>query len=182
MMWSHIISLSDLPDGKLQANGDRDTNASLFVELNSRDADLEDIAGRLMVPSVQSITATIEIYRPIKQRTLIMVQAEFEAQCHLQCGVTLEPFATVIQDTITQTFSTKEITPANEEDDVPEYIADGELDVADVVLQLIAISTPAYPRKPNIKLEDVVTDKETVNQPEQKENPFASLADLKGKL
>ena len=181
-MWSHVINLSDIPDGKLLASGDRDTNASVFVTLHSRDEHLVQLADRLMVPSVQSITAEIEVYRQIKQRTLIMVQAQFEAHCHLQCGVTLEPFATVIGDTITQAFTTKEITPTDEADDVPEYIAGGELDVVDVLLQLVAISTPTYPRKPNINLEDVVNDKDTVNQPEQTENPFAKLADIKDKL
>ena len=181
-MWSHVISLSDLPAGKLSANGKRDANASIFVDMVATDTDLTAIAERLMVPSVQSITAHVEVYRQVKTPTLIMVQATFETHCHLDCGVSLEPFPTVIKDTITQDFTTKEIPPINEDDDVPEYITGGELDIADVVLQLVAITIPPYPRKPDIELENLVANKETVNQPEHKQNPFATLADLKDKL
>ena len=181
-MFSHIINLSDLPPGKLQANGDRDSNASICVELVANNGDLDAIAGRLMVPSVQSIRANIELYRQIKTPTLIMVQATFTADCHLQCGVSLEEFPMVIQDTITQEFTTKEIIPTDEEDDVPEYVTGAELDIADVLLQLIAISIPPYPRKPDRELENMVANKGSVNQPEHKQNPFASLADLKDKL
>ena len=181
-MWSHVISLSDLPPAKLLPSGDRDPNASIFVTLNTDVHDLDGIASRLMVPSVQSISADIELYRQMKQNSLIMLQATFTAQCHLQCGVSLEEFPVTMRDTLTQQFTTQEIIPTSEEDDVPEHITDGTLDIADVLLQLVAISIDPYPRKPNIELENVVPDTDTVNQPEQTRNPFAGLAELKDKL
>ena len=181
-MWSHIINLSDLPPAKLLPSGERDPNASIFVTLTAHAEDLDTLASRLMVPSVQSISAEIELYRQIQQRTLIMLQATFTAQLHLQCGVSLEEFPVSMDETLTQQFTTKEIIPEGEEDDVPEYITDGTLDIADVLLQLVAISIDPYPRKPNIELENLVPNKETVNQREQTKNPFAGLAELKDKL
>ena len=122
------------------------------------------------------------MYRQVSQRNLIVVEAAFQVNLHLTCGVTLEDFSTEISETMTQDFSTTEIIPQDEGEDVPEYIEGREMDLVDVLAQLIAVNIEPYPRKPDADLAAVVSGKVGVNEEEQKENPFAKLADLKGKL
>lgn len=181
-MWSYLISLTDIPDGKVLPNGDVDPNSFVSVQLRANESVCQDLADRLMVPSVQSVVADVQVYRQVGQRTLICVACDFTANVHLTCGVTLETFATTLNDTLVQDFTTKEMIPQDEEDDVPEYIEGRELDLADIVVQLVALSIPAYPRAPHADLQGIIGDKSGVNEDIEKRNPFAKLSDFKKRL
>lgn len=181
-MWIYSIETSDIPDAKILDNGTRCPSSIITKTITTTESDCADLAGRLMVPSVQSVCADVRVYRQAGQRTLIMLECDFTAHMNVMCGVTLEPYAIELSDTVTQEFSTREITPENDDDDVPEHIAHGVMDITDIVAQLVALAIPAYPRSPHADLDGIVADKPHVNDGADKPNPFAKLSDLKGRL
>lgn len=181
-MWTYNLDTSDIPDAKVLSNGEINPNSVVSVQLRANESACVALAERLMVPSVESVRADVRVHRQFGQQSLILVTCDFTAHMHLTCGVTLESFATILQDTVVQNFSTKEIIPQDEEDQIPEYIKGHTLDLADIVAQLVALAIPPYPRAPEADLRAVEGIQTCHHQNQEKINPFAKLSDLKKRL
>ena len=63
--------------------------------------------------------------------------------------------------------------PAHEEDDPPDPIVDGKIDLGALAAEFVALALDPYPRKPGARFEPVDVE------PDRERIPFAGLARLK---
>lgn len=110
-----------------------------------------------------------------KQRRKV-VSCIIEGFVFLTCQSTLEDFRhrIAIDDRIVLVDSESELPPIEEESDTEDYlVADGPVDVLDLVEDAILLSLPMIPRKPGIEAAGASKG----GGPRQ--SPFAALASLK---
>ena len=72
----------------------------------------------------------------------------------------------------------------NAQGDAPEPLTGNMLDVGEIVAEQLSLTADPYPRRPGIKLEDVMPKPKGVGRrsaPEPRRHPFAGLAALKDK-
>ncbi len=68
--------------------------------------------------------------------------------------------------------------------DAPEPLPGHLLDVGEIVAEQLSLAADPYPRRPGVKLEDVLPKPRRdgrVGRPEQRRHPFAGLAALRDK-
>lgn len=104
------------------------------------------------------------------------VAGRLKAELAQTCGITLEPLPVTIDETFTVSFAeavdadSDEIV-VNMEDESPDLVEDGQIDLGQVVVEQLALRLDPFPRKPGA---------EFVQPPEPGEiSPFAVLKTLK---
>jgi uncharacterized metal-binding protein YceD (DUF177 family) len=152
------------------------------------------------VTSIESLKAVLKI---AKQGKDIRVTGEVHASVTQECVVTLEPFTSEIVEEVDVRFASPagpppsqprdgarlsrrraqdlmEHRPApapviatHEEDDPPDTIIDGKIDLGALAAEFMALGLDPYPRKPGVAFAEIVDD-EVIE-----ESPFAQLAGLK---
>jgi uncharacterized metal-binding protein YceD (DUF177 family) len=147
--------------------------------LKTSTAQIEAIAAFLDIPSVESLDATVTI-TPARGGSF-HVTGEVKARVHQLCGVSLEPFPTAIHEQIDARFAPgdrleatvkKEVERTLEDEDPPEPLTDGMIDIGALAVEALALGLDPYPRKPGIEAA-VLGDNDV------SESPFAVLAALK---
>ena len=116
------------------------------------------------------------IARLDKQRRKV-VSCIIEGFVFLTCQTTLEAFrhAVSIDDRLVLVDDESQLPPIEEESDAEDYlVADGPLDVLDLVEDAVLLSLPMVPRKPGLD-----EGGEPGEAKEPRESPFAKLASLK---
>jgi len=111
-----------------------------------------------------------------KQRRKV-VSCIIEGFVFLTCQTTLEAFRHKIsvRDQLVLVDSEAMLPPIEEESDAEDYmVADGPIDVLDLVEEEVLLALPMVPRKPGLP----EADKPAAQKPE---SPFAALAGLKKK-
>ena len=106
-----------------------------------------------------------------------VVSCIIEGFVFLTCQTSLEPFRhdVAIDDRLVLVGSESELPSIEEESETEDYlVADGPLDIRDLVEDAVLLALPMVPRKPGLEAprqgrEDAV----------RKESPFAALASLK---
>lgn len=139
------------------------------------------------------------------QKGGLSVTGEMRARITQICVVTLEPFETEVVEPIEVKFAAEtaranpgaadplptksarsrrvnrpaQAAPATafEDDDPPDPIIDGRVDLGALVAEFLALSLDPYPRKPGVEFEPA-----PAAASEAAENPFAKLEALKSKL
>jgi Large ribosomal RNA subunit accumulation protein YceD len=142
-------------------------------------AQCDAIAAFLDIPSVESLDATVTI-TPARGGSF-HVTGEVRASVHQLCGVSLEPFSTAIHEQIDvrlapddrlETVVKKEVERTLQDEDPPEPLTNGMIDIGALAVEALALGLDPYPRKPGIKT-PVMGDNDV------SESPFAALAALK---
>jgi uncharacterized protein len=155
----HLDRLSDQPmvfEGKV----DIEEFPRLEESLASRDIDLR-----------YTVTARLETGRKK------VVSCIIEGFVFLMCQSTLEAFrhGISIDERLVLVDHESSLPPIEEESDAEDYlVADGPVDVLDVVEDAILLALPMFPRKPGIGDEAV-----SIKEESPRESPFAALASLK---
>ncbi len=133
------------------------------------------------VEDVKSFTADISVKSDIKNH-MVKVKGTAKAEIEHQSVVSLENFVHPYEVDFEVLFDTKatyeqirhEYEDINE--DAPEIVEDGQIDLAKVAMEQIALVLDDYPRKDGEVFEFVSEfDEETT----QKNNPFTVLAKIK---
>jgi hypothetical protein len=106
-----------------------------------------------------------------------------EAEVVQACVVTLEPVAGRVSEPVSLRFAPEaarradavdvDVDLAAEDDDPPEPIVGGQIDLGAVMVEFLALGLDPYPRAPGAAFE-------ASTEREQPEHPFARLAALKG--
>lgn len=104
-----------------------------------------------------------------------------EADVVQLCVVSLEPVAQHLAEDFSLTFSLDpvpteddlELTLADE--DLPEEVLDGVIDLGEAAVQQLAVSLDPYPRRPGAQVPAALTPAEA-----EPDGPFAALGKLKG--
>jgi len=105
------------------------------------------------------------------------VSCIIEGFVFLTCQTSLEPFRhdVAIDDRLVLVGSESELPSIEEESETEDYlVADGPLDIRDLVEDAVLLSLPMVPRKPGLE-----APKEDREDAVRKESPFAALASLK---
>lgn len=143
--------------------------------------DLEFLAEVLKVPAVKAFSA--EIYtKLIKKEHKLLVWGSVKAELELQSVISLEYFAKTYEPEFSVWYDTQATYNSlremeyDLEDDVPDLIVDGKIDLGQIAIEQLALVLEDYPRR-----EGEVFEFAAEFDPNEKntENPFSVLAKLK---
>ena len=150
-------------------------------ELNASPQELEFVAGIMKVPSVKSFTAEIYV-RLHKKEHLADVWGSVDADVEQTSVISLENFIHPYHADFTLKFDTK-MTEAelrelefDIEDDVPDILDNGQIDLAAVAMEQLALVLDDFPRREG---EVFSFQSEFDEETTPRANPFAVLKNLK---
>lgn len=147
---------------------------------------LPAIAAQLGLVSIESLEARYTLSRNGER---VKLDGRIAARLHQACVVTLDPFPVQLDVPVQLDFAPEEevatFARRNERDDAeidievllneedpPEAIVDGVIDLGGFTLEFLALALDPYPRKPGASFESSAGDTGA-------ESPFAALAKLK---
>jgi uncharacterized metal-binding protein YceD (DUF177 family) len=173
----YSVSFEDLP-----AEG-------LWVSLTAGDAERSALAERLDVAEIEKVGAEIELawVRDQMGRRLIAITGEVHASLTQICVVTLNPLPAELDCVIDLRMTDRpdvaepDWEADHDDDDPPEYLPEGAIDLAEVIAQQLSLDINPFPRSPDLPYQDVSAggDGDHADAPEK---PFAGLAALREKL
>lgn len=157
------------------------TNGRL-VTIETDSEQREALAERLKVSEVTDFSASVTATR---FRGGIRVQGKVDGAVVQPCVVTGDPVSQTISepvdrillpghDAASQASAGAEIFVNLEDDDLPDYFEDNEIDLTDLVLEIFALSIDLYPRKPGAELPEELAGDDPAEL-----SPFAALKALK---
>jgi uncharacterized metal-binding protein YceD (DUF177 family) len=165
------------------------------VALSSTAQQRRDLARRLKVDSVDNLSASVVVERRPNSH-IIHVTGAVTADVVQSCVVTLEPVRTHLDEEIDSWFSDeKDIVSLNRvkreqqglradaeleiltEEEDPEPVHEGVIDVGELAAQYLSLAIDPYPR--SITARNMPEGNETVITAGERPNPFAALKDWK---
>lgn len=144
------------------------------------------LARRFGLREVASLTAHIHL--KASSGGVIRLSAHFSAQVVQTCVVTLEPLPATVEDGFRMSFS-PEVGGEDDagldidlslDDDPPDPIVDGAIDVGEAVAEYLALSLDPFPRKEGAEFIAPILPDEDDDEPKEP-NPFSVLTKLKEK-
>ena len=168
-LWNVPVVVADIPE-----SGRR-------VELTADSATCEAIARAAGVVGLSALRAEFEL-SPIA-REGVRVLGRVIATVEQNCVVTLDPMTSQIDELIDMTFvpadtaapSADSSAPGLNEDDPPEILENGTVDLGALAAEFVILGIDPYPRKTGSAFEAPAADDTAVA------HPFAALAALKPK-
>lgn len=151
------------------------------------------LAKRFDLVAVDALTASVRLRRV--RGEMVKVTGRLSADVVQTCVVTLDPVPAHVEEEFTALFAPDHLLPKEEdeeemtfsvemlEEDVPEAMPGGRIDVGELVAQHLSLGLDPYPRKAGIAFEEIDEGEGPDSAPAQAEaakpNPFAALARLK---
>ena len=142
---------------------------------------LEFLTDVLQVPSVKSFEANIWL-KFYKKRGILDVWGNINANIGLVSVISLDEFDKLHQTDFKITYDTnatyEEIKEQDDDimADIPDIITNGEINLADIAIEQLALILDDYPRKAGEVFDEVIEDVSPIRN-----NPFAVLEKLKKK-
>ena len=153
----------------------------LHVKVEASAEERRRIAAEFELAALDALAGSFHV-RPTSAG--VRVEGRVEARLCQICVVSLEPFEVELSEPVDLRFAPKseraeaepprggEILVSLEEEDPPDPIIDGRIDLGAATLEFLALGIDPYPRKPGVELPcDVAPD-------EKPPSPFAALAGL----
>jgi uncharacterized metal-binding protein YceD (DUF177 family) len=162
--WSQSVVVADLPpEGEV-------------FELVPDEATRAAIARHVSVLALPVLRAQIKVIPAGKGG--VLVEGDLEATVRQSCVVSLEAFDAELREAVTARFAPEAPAIAGPvvelgQDDPPEPLVDGAVDLAAVVTEFLALAIDPYPRKPGAVFVPPAETKEP------SASPFAALGKLK---
>lgn len=164
---------------------DRIPSGGLEMDITANEAERKALADRFGILSIDSLTAHVRL-KPIRGGRQYRLAGEFTAEVVQACVVTLEPVRARLDESFRMAYGLDEdelpagaeIEISFEEDEPPDPIEGGTLDVGEAVAEHMALALDPFPRKPGARIS---AGCEPVPEVEEKPNPFAVLARLRQK-
>lgn len=164
---------------------DRPKELHLTAEKAERDA----LARRFDLKALDRLEAWVTV-KPQSKGRIIRLDGHIEGDVTQTCVVTLDSMAASVAEDFSMVFSAerednapgREVLLEVEDDDPPEPIIDGQIDLGEVVAEHFSLAIDPFPRKPGAEFtpEAIPGDGGGADEgPEEKPNPFAVLAKLK---
>lgn len=167
-IWSHKVSVDDVPETGLHVDLDADASTR---------AALAKAAGLRDLPRLE---ASLDVSR--HGRGGLRVEGEMVAVVGQTCVVTLEPIENELREPIDLAFTAPasasladesgEATMQFGDAEPPEPLVGGEVDLGAIVTEFLMLGIDPYPRKEGVEFEPP-------QQEDMSGHPFAALAALK---
>lgn len=153
------------------------------LDLSAKPAEREALARRFGLQSLDSLTATVWL-KAVAGGTLIRLSGSLAAKVVQTCVVSLEPVPQEVAESFTLSFSADQDEPAPgselelsfDDEDPPDPIIGGAIDVGEVVAEQLALALDPFPRKPGTAFAETAEDGPAE---EKRPSPFAVLAQLR---
>jgi uncharacterized metal-binding protein YceD (DUF177 family) len=151
-------------------------------EIVANPAERGRLAERFELLALDRLTATLGLKRG--RGGLIQVRGRFEAEVVQACVVTLEPVRSRLSESFTVAFGTGsraaggEAVIGLEEEDPPEELIEGRIDLGEMVAQQLAVALDPYPHTPGAGDKAGISPAGEAGA-EKKASPFAALAQLR---
>ena len=150
--------------------------------VTATEAECKALAARFDVLALENVNATINLRR-VAGGTAIKLDGSIEADVVQSCVISLADVHDHIQARFETFFTenaddvTDDIEFSPDDDDPPEMVQNGMIDLGEVVAQYLCLEIDPYPKAPGVSLPAQHTEVGA----EVKNNPFAALAALKDK-
>jgi uncharacterized metal-binding protein YceD (DUF177 family) len=162
---------------------DQVSTRGIELDLTAKPSELKALADRFGLVELKDLEASLRL-KLIANGTMVRMTGVLTASVVQTCVVSLEPVENEVRESFSVTFSAEaeaelgEIDLSIDEDDPPEAIVDGTIDVGEVVAEYLALALDPFPRKPGAQY---VETGEQPAAPEKKANPFAVLEKFREK-
>jgi uncharacterized metal-binding protein YceD (DUF177 family) len=139
------------------------------------------LAERFGLLALDRLEATLSLKRG--GGGVIQVRGRFVAEVVQACVVTLEPVPSRLSESFTIAFGSAATTAGGtvviglEDEDPPEELIEGRIDLGETVAQQLAVALDPYPHAPGA--EKAAASDEGETGAEKKASPFAALARLR---
>ncbi|HLO76741.1 MAG TPA: DUF177 domain-containing protein [Magnetospirillum sp.] len=171
-----------VPEFSRHVRVDQIPAAGITLDLKAKPAELAALAERFGLQSIDDLEATVTL-KAVAGGTIFRLDGRFCAHVVQTCVVTLEPVPATVAEEFSLTYGgveadeyDAEIELSLEEDDPPDPVVDGMIDVGEAVAEHVALALDPFPRKPGTAFEGGDPEPE---EEEKRPNPFAVLAELR---
>jgi len=158
------------------------------VVIEASEAERAALAARFGLTALHRFAATA-LVRPLGRGrgvTRVELLADLEADVEQTCGVTLDPVPGRIAEAVRRRFSDEGApddtavldVPAGDEDDDPDPIIDGTIDIGEVLAEALGLALDPHPRAPGAVFDSAAWSEED-EAAETATGAFAALAALK---
>ena len=161
------------------------------LEISTTESERAALAKRFGFLGLPDFSARVTVDR--RPGGQVVVEGLLRGRIVQACILSLDPVTQELDDAFRLVFAedvTEERDPEsgdallNAQGDAPEPLVGNMLDVGEIVAEQLSLTADPYPRRPGIKLEDVMPKPKGGARraaPEQRRHPFAALAALKDK-
>jgi uncharacterized metal-binding protein YceD (DUF177 family) len=160
IVWSVPVQLTDVPE------------TGLHVELEAPESVCTALADLTGLRDLPELTVVFDLTR---RGDGLRVYGHVHARVGQTCVVTLEPIENTVEEDVDLLFTPEGGAVAEargEDEDAPEPLVDGRIDLGALATEFLVLGTDPYPRKAGVAFEPPKTDDAGVH-------PFAALAALK---
>jgi len=160
--------------------------------IEATEAERKALAERFELESIGRLTATVRL-RSVRGGQMVRVAGELEADVVQTCVITLDPVPAHVSESFGALFAPESMVPKDEdeieidpnisEEDIPEPMFNGRIDIGELAAQHLSLALDPYPHAEGVEFEgfgeaDEDEDGDDPDEPE-KPNPFAALERLK---
>ncbi len=155
-----------------------------LVTIEANAAERQALAAFLKLSSIEKLEASLALAR--SGRAGVRVTGSVRGELTQVCVVSLEPFPATVEEEVDVRFAPRsegraargaQIEPETfsiTDQDEPDPIVDGKIDLGALVVEFFSLGVDPYPRKPGVEFEPPQELAATVS-------PFSALADRKEK-
>lgn len=180
--WSMSNDSSPLAEFSRPIAADQIGLQETIREIVANATERQRLAERFDLLALDRLTATLRLRRG--RGGLIEVDGHFEADVVQACVATLEPVPAQVAADFAVSFAARvpasggEVVVGVDEEDPPEELVNGRIDMGETVAQQLAIALDPYPRSPTA--EGAAGDGEEGAAARTPEGPFAALKGWRG--
>lgn len=155
-------------------------------EIEASPAECQALAARFGLQAIGRLAATVRISR-VGDGRMARVRGELAAEVVQTCVVTLDPVPASVAEHFTALFVPEALMPAEDEivldparldEDLPEPMTNGVIDIGELTAQHLSLALDPYPRRPGAEFPGLDDDLGEDGEPAPT-SPFRALAELK---
>lgn len=173
--------IPDTPEFSRPIRVDHIPAAGMRLDVEAKPQERIALAERFDLPSIDLLKAEVHL-KPMAGGGLVRLDAIITAKVVQSCVVSLEPIPAELREEFSLSFGAPmpeevgtEIELSLEDEDPPEPIIDGVIDVGEAVAEHLSLALDPFPRKAGIAFEG---GEEPTPAEVKRPSPFAVLAQL----
>jgi len=181
-----------LPEFSRPVIAEQVSTSGITRVIEATPAERAALARRFDLVAIDRLAARLSLKRV--RGEFIRVTGTLDAEVVQTCVVTLEPVPATVADAFSALYAPDHLLPqaedeevevsfasAADEEDVPEAMPGGIIDIGELAAQHLSLALDPYPRRPGAEIppELRAPDPDGEQGAEQRPNPFAALSSLK---